>query len=511
MPQEIKFAPSAEDTDNSADTDCDREMMSPITTPPLLPEQGESDTSNNNDGNDNDNNNDPPATTSSSDDDEDRQASLRVGDVTRVTFSPDTNGTPDRHASITSNMDDDDNNKSNISPTRPDSSSSQKTDTKTQLQEQEERIIELSTPEHPSTNTTSDTPERLHVRDPEGVMASHGHSRKFSEDTMRKIVEVKEVLSAPRENENSSPDPPSPVPVGEPMIGRASDRTEEREEKQQEIVDSSQDNPSPETTPRENMVLSSIHQEPEEPLSPLEEDEHLQLVNESGGAKDSVMPHATPTSPPGSMATAPHRAVEGPYNGYIQQTQQLYPPLLPPIDSNSLHEAQNPNQHHPLQNMHQNGFTVMPPMMQMPQLPPSVMMTSSTTTKRKITFRLIEESPHQSNDRKTFLASFRRRPKGNSFGSVEDSMEPRTTEQDRGRITVSWYEGTTSLELQEHVRRSVVRKMELRGTIKLKDMRILDESVHPPEGESILNLLLLVYYAVEASPIPICSLSFFIF
>jgi hypothetical protein len=534
MPQEMN-QPSAEDTDNSADTDCDGEIMSASTIPTLLPEQGEGDPVNNN------NNNEIPATTSSSSDDDEEQASSLLGDVTRVTFSPDTNGTPDCHASMTSNMDDDD--KSNNSMMRQDSFSSQKTETKTQIQEQEERIIEHSTLEQPSTNTTSNTHERLRLRDPEGVMASDGLNHKFSGDTMRKIVEVEEVIPALQEKEINSPDPPSPAPMGEPingrtsdqpeereekevipalrekeisspdppspaanggpMIGRTSDRPEEREEKQQEIVDSLPGGLSSETPPRKNMVLSSIQQVQEEPLSPLEEGDHLQLVDQAGDAEDPMMRHATLTYPPGLVAPAPHRTVAGPYNGYMQQQQQQYPPLLQRMDSNSfhdsVHEIQDPNQHHPLQNLYPNGFPVVPPMMQIPQLPPSVM-TSTATTKRKIVFQLMEESPHQSNDRKTFLASFRRRPKANSLGSHDDSMEPTTMAQDRGRITVSWYEGTTSLELQEHVRRSVVRKIELRGTIKLKDMRILDESVHPPEGESLSKLLSSVYVCCGIIP-----------
>jgi hypothetical protein len=530
MPQEMNFPPSAEDTDNSADTqDCDREIMSASTTPPLLPKQVGDDTADNN----NNNNNEPPATTSRSGDDEE-QASLlgqppsfqeaattsstssrspspekQVGDVTRVTFSPDiTNGTPDRHASKTSNRDDDKSPKYSL--IRDDASSSQKPEPKRQLQKHEERIIEHSPEERPN------------VRDPEGVMPSHGHSRKFSDNIMGKIVQADEVIPAPpRENEISSPDPPSPVPITEePIVRRtSSDRSEEQEEKQQEIVDYSlpDDVSSPETTPRKSMVLSSILQEQEEPLSPLEEGDHLQLVNHSGGAGSPMMLHASTTPPPGSVAPpAPQYTVAAPHNGYMQQQQQQqqqYPPLLQPMDSNGgFHETQNPHQHHPPP--HNMQFPAMPSMMQIPQLPPSVM-----TTKRKITLRLIEENPHQSTIRKTFLSSIRRRPKGNSFGSLDDSMEPTTTGQDRGRITVSWYEGTTSLELQEHVRRSVVRKIELRGTIKLKDMRILDESVHPPEGESLSfwnSYYMHVCCAMESPPIPyymltVCLFYFFTF
>eukprot|EP00535_Pseudo-nitzschia_heimii_P004595 CAMPEP_0197178028 /NCGR_PEP_ID=MMETSP1423-20130617/3426_1 /TAXON_ID=476441 /ORGANISM="Pseudo-nitzschia heimii, Strain UNC1101" /LENGTH=900 /DNA_ID=CAMNT_0042627673 /DNA_START=35 /DNA_END=2737 /DNA_ORIENTATION=- len=52
---------------------------------------------------------------------------------------------------------------------------------------------------------------------------------------------------------------------------------------------------------------------------------------------------------------------------------------------------------------------------------------------------------------------------------------------DRGTLTVSWYEGTNSLELQEHVQNSVIRKLCLGSTTKLLNFRVLDESSDPPE------------------------------
>ena len=58
---------------------------------------------------------------------------------------------------------------------------------------------------------------------------------------------------------------------------------------------------------------------------------------------------------------------------------------------------------------------------------------------------------------------------------------------DRGTITVSWYDGTTSSEMQEHVFGCVLRKLNLnggeRGGIKLEDVRLLDENVEPHEGK----------------------------
>jgi len=53
---------------------------------------------------------------------------------------------------------------------------------------------------------------------------------------------------------------------------------------------------------------------------------------------------------------------------------------------------------------------------------------------------------------------------------------------ERGRITVSWYEGTTTLELNEHVRKSVVRKLKLDEHMEIADLRFIDETSDPPEG-----------------------------
>ena len=52
---------------------------------------------------------------------------------------------------------------------------------------------------------------------------------------------------------------------------------------------------------------------------------------------------------------------------------------------------------------------------------------------------------------------------------------------DRGVIIVSWYDGTGSSELNEHVLRSVRRKLGLAEGITLRDVRIIDESVEPSE------------------------------
>ena len=60
---------------------------------------------------------------------------------------------------------------------------------------------------------------------------------------------------------------------------------------------------------------------------------------------------------------------------------------------------------------------------------------------------------------------------------------------DRGTITVSWYDGTTSSEMQEHVFGCVLRKLNQHGVggssskVKLDDVRLLDENVEPHEGK----------------------------
>jgi hypothetical protein len=107
--------------------------------------------------------------------------------------------------------------------------------------------------------------------------------------------------------------------------------------------------------------------------------------------------------------------------------------------------------------------------------------------KRRIHLRLAEDVP-QPVDRRTLFGSFRR-PNRRSFtfptkSQLSDFNSPTMELQsiDRGSMTVSWYEGTTSLELHEHVRTSLIRKLGLKGTMKLDHFRILDETVHPAEG-----------------------------
>ena len=61
-------------------------------------------------------------------------------------------------------------------------------------------------------------------------------------------------------------------------------------------------------------------------------------------------------------------------------------------------------------------------------------------------------------------------------------MMEEAQQAERGRVTVSWYEGTNSLELTEHVRNAIIRKIGLEGNMKLAEFRILDDTSNPPEG-----------------------------
>lgn len=46
---------------------------------------------------------------------------------------------------------------------------------------------------------------------------------------------------------------------------------------------------------------------------------------------------------------------------------------------------------------------------------------------------------------------------------------------------VSWYEGTTTVELKKHVRKSLVRKLRLGPKMILENIRVIDESIQPHE------------------------------
>jgi len=154
--------------------------------------------------------------------------------------------------------------------------------------------------------------------------------------------------------------------------------------------------------------------------------------------------------------------VHHPYPGHVHHVQQGISAQLSMGSSNGY-----PPQHY---HSHYGGTPIPPPAV---MIPPS-------SGKRKVHFRLVEDILLPTRKKTSFL-SFRR-PSHRSLLTASPVAEEPPTEVDRGRVTVSWYEGTTALELTEHVRTAVIRKLDLRGTTKLADLRILDETTNPPEG-----------------------------
>jgi len=119
----------------------------------------------------------------------------------------------------------------------------------------------------------------------------------------------------------------------------------------------------------------------------------------------------------------------------------------------------------------------------LPGMVPMPSPTQNNNGKRTIRLKLQEEilaRPSHGRRKSFFFA----RP--TSLAGRERTIpEAQINEVDRGIVTVSWYEGTSSIELQEHVMKSVTRKLKLNNSQTLNDIRILDTRVEPPEGMCI--------------------------
>jgi hypothetical protein len=161
--------------------------------------------------------------------------------------------------------------------------------------------------------------------------------------------------------------------------------------------------------------------------------------------------------------------------------QQRHPPpphVLEQHQQQLVQQQQQQQQQRSFSYTHQNSFgaPVHPPLM--------VVQTSAGTGggRRKIRLRLQEDV--RSRFSKHGLLGHIRRRSTRMFGSPDDL--PEYAPVDRGSITVSWFEGTSSLELQQHVRKSIIRKLKMEtSNVELEDIRILDETTDPPEGTLI--------------------------
>lgn len=106
--------------------------------------------------------------------------------------------------------------------------------------------------------------------------------------------------------------------------------------------------------------------------------------------------------------------------------------------------------------------------------------------RKKVVLRLLEELDTVTSEEKprglfSRVSSFR--PRSKSVGTNQDianidlDMSSSTTQTpttiDRGEIVVSWYDGTTAVELQEQVRRSVENKLRLGPNALLLNLRVL--------------------------------------
>jgi hypothetical protein len=192
-----------------------------------------------------------------------------------------------------------------------------------------------------------------------------------------------------------------------------------------------------------------------------------------------------------SVASAGSSAYHYAHHGILSQQPQSnmdmsiphMPPLVLPASTGRVPAAQAP--------VHGNGYHISalalaPGPSSRPMMPAG--------GKRRIHLRLEEDV--QPTERSLF-SSFRKRSilRKNPLNSPINETEPTSGQKkqhwvDRGTLTVSWYEGTSTLELQEHVRNSVVRKLRLEGTTtKLAGYRILDDSVDPPEGKNAVLLV----------------------
>lgn len=94
--------------------------------------------------------------------------------------------------------------------------------------------------------------------------------------------------------------------------------------------------------------------------------------------------------------------------------------------------------------------------------------------RRSIRLRLVEDRDESSN-RSIFSKKIRMR----SHSKDEYSNSYDEVRTDFGTVIVSWFHGTTSRELQDHVQNSISSKL---GK-QVDDIRLLDEDVIPYEGK----------------------------
>ncbi len=333
-----------------------------------------------------------------------------------------------------------------------------------------------------------------HQREPEGVVPRHriGESRRFSED-MDAIV--RQELDDDRATSISNEDTAISSPTSPPGALKEISIHQVFEDVEDEIDDVSAhtSDVGPSTPPP--APTKAPHKQ-----SPTEVDNSWKPLNDSFDMLNT--PHrGEPSLRPLSITDqAPFESdvsVFSIHSGYAMQDPNA-PRIVPgtmvqspaafvhpyPTIPSHIHQVPVPS----LQSQHSNGYSQYHHHIPYAAAPPPVIMGPPSVGKRKVQFRLVEDLavPTRKGMRGSFL-SFRRGSNRNLL--APSPMEEPLQQIERGRVTVSWYEGTTSLELLEHVRNAVIRKVGLQGTMKLAELRVLDESTNPPEGKFVLVVM----------------------
>uniref|UniRef100_A0A7S4NGR8 Uncharacterized protein n=1 Tax=Odontella aurita TaxID=265563 RepID=A0A7S4NGR8_9STRA len=208
----------------------------------------------------------------------------------------------------------------------------------------------------------------------------------------------------------------------------------------------------------------------------------------------------------------------------VLQQQQQQPVMQVPVQRQHYMQPQMAMQQPQMAIQQPVPMNLSPNRQRMLEMQQSFLSTASQAPhpgRRKIHFRLMEEVNHAADlaiptrdemqrhgsTRKLFQ-KFRNKIRSNSvtdatnvsalrgYGSSENlrTLDHRSSNDslgagssgrliDRGTLVVSWYDGTGSAELQEHVMTSATRKLGLGGRMTLEDVRIIDDAVEPHEGE----------------------------
>ena len=107
---------------------------------------------------------------------------------------------------------------------------------------------------------------------------------------------------------------------------------------------------------------------------------------------------------------------------------------------------------------------------------------------------LVEERRimQEDHEKKSLFSIIRHKSSSNGMSIDDDLISPDSSKFslsmiNHGVISVSWFEGTTTIELEEHVLKSVQRKLELGSKRIIKNIRLLDDRINPPEGERLVG------------------------